>query len=427
MSKGFNSSQVDEFSRRGSRTTFLKAKKGDYCETVEPGTIKCKIDWFTVIFYDCSVRQALTSLCGLHLPDGIDFDRTFNDRFLSSQGYLPDFVFNFNGVACRVAQGDVFDVIPESQVDSCDSFKFFDLHFRKVRLEVSGSGLDVLRSEGIDVDTLFFRPLPMQTDIQTYHVTRVDVAFDLLDYQTDFLDRCISWCAENGNNMTHRIAVGASGGGLKYSFRLGDQKTLYLGAGTSDRLLRVYDKGLQYETSKQVIPYVYEDGTFPSSWIRIELQTRREVETSKILYSHPDFQDSTECFLGVFRYIYDRFGFYKDGKTVDLWLNLFDWDKIPGILNKSLILSHHEPNCVRAKSYVQRSAFSSIVIYLAEYGWKSFQEMINHQFIAMQRSLNPCDKMRFTSQLIKILDGRASLPDFIYRDKDGFYYIGNPV
>lgn len=396
-------------------------------QVVKPG-IYARIDWFTVIFEDCSVKEALSSLSA-EIPVSDDFDRVYNERFYASQGYLPEVVFNFSGICVKVGFDDVRATMAKVGLDaeytSIDSEDFFGLTFRKIRCDISGSGLNELRARGIDVDTLFFRPLPLWNDKSRYHVTRCDFAFDLIDYKPAFLDKCIELCREFGNPDTLRIPVSPTGG-IKFSVRTGDQKTLYLGAATSDRLLRIYDKALQFRTSKAVSPYVLEDGSLPESWIRIELQTRRQEMCSSALYSVSDFDDSIKCFERVFRFIFDKFGVYVHGEVAQVWKDLFSWGEIGSLLQKSYFVQSPEPVFGRSLRWLRSSAFKAICVCVAEMGWKSFQDLINEQFRSLQLSNIACDRLRFNSLMVSILDNRASLPEFIYND-GRLYHIGTQI
>lgn len=124
---------------------------------------------------------------------------------------------------------------------------------------------------------------------------------------------------------------------LAYSYRSGDQRTVYLGTTRSNKLLRIYDKLLQYQKRGVIVkplPEVFaESGDIDvTSWYRIELQTRRVVCHDLLFGCEHDLSR-------VLGYIFEKYR-VKDlnGYCLDFILELFDWDKLPPIVsNKNFI------------------------------------------------------------------------------------------
>lgn len=309
----------------------------------EQQKIVCKIDWYSAIFNDMSFRTVL---------EWLQLDRYVTEFcenvYEQTQGLELKYVFNWRGVRLETSQ---FNFYNEPVIDGTCQEHLFDKVIPKIRLDISGSGLDNLRAEGVDVDTLLrtrvdsngFPAMPMPS-----HVTRIDFAFDLINYQPFFLDKVITY-AQKYHTSNDRVLVCStdprSGGGLKYSIRTGSQKTIYIGGTTSERMLRIYDKRLQY-TDPSNSTYI-KDNPYdnPDSWIRIELQTRRKTADSLCFPADGNLDP-----LSVFKYIFEKYAFVDPDTTkhcrapVEFWKDLFDWSVIPSIIQTT--------NFVQSQSYV---------------------------------------------------------------------------
>lgn len=282
--------------------------------------IYTKIDWFTMIFHDCSFDEILT---WLHL-DG------FQDEFLSQiyerlSGFDNMLIFNYNGISLETKTYNLLSYNDNYDI-SC-----FEVPLPQVRLNISGSGLDYLRSQGMDVEHYLrceeLTPKPS-------HCTRCDFAFDLINYAPSLVDDLINYAREHHTDQD-RLCCFKNTSGFKYSIRTGGgQKTFYCGATTSDKMLRVYDKRLQHIDLRSGV-YIkdnpYDD---PESWIRIELQTRNKL-------AHVLAFDETEM-LSIFKFIYTTYCFTdtldttkNNRKPIEFWQNLFDWEEIPTIIQNT--------------------------------------------------------------------------------------------
>lgn len=280
--------------------------------------IFCKFDWYSCIFRDFTFNQALEFL-------GLD-PTIYVSEFLAhksdySRGAF-DMIsrFSYEGVGI---EANYYDVL------SLDSDSIFTTPFKAVKIDISGSGLDFLRSANLDPD---YRLRDFSIYPENFNVTRCDFAFDLVNYQSNFIDELINYCETNctpSGNVTLLHCKGA----VKCSLRKIDQKTVYLGSTKGMRLLRVYDKKMEC-IDRNTGCYVKDNPySNPDSWIRIELQTRRD-EAMRLLFGKAD-----NYFLSVFRYIFDTYCFsnYADStkdnrKPAQFWFDLFDWERIPAII-----------------------------------------------------------------------------------------------
>ena len=387
-------------------------------DSIKPA-IFCKLDWLTIVYEHASTREILRSL----LSDSIDdteLDRVYGSRLMHSYGYITDLFINLNGLNIAYHMSEVNDLFHYMDLESVDSFSFFDQKFNYIRVDISGSGLDYIRSLGIDLDTHFKDEEYLAGhhygfDL-TYHLTRVDTAFDLINYHPDFLDRQIEICRKCGNPDTLRIGIAdKKGGGLAYSIREGDQKTLYLGTGRSDRVLRIYDKLLQFRKGGILgsCPYnvTTSDGTVlvPSSWIRIELQCRRPNATAEIMFGSKNFLD-------VFMFIKKHFALRNEENCADpSWTELFDWDVCQAIIQNTNCITFI--SCVeRAEHWVFGSAWSNIMTLVCHYGWDWFIQRCNKKLRNLQYSHDSIDQKRFSAFMSRILDNQLQLPPHAVSD-----------
>lgn len=343
-----------------------------------------KLDWFTCIFENCSILDTF-DVFGIQCDS--DLQKVYSEFFLSSKGYATDVTFNFDGIGIKTDLYEVLSVFGTDDLSSLDFLKVFNLPFRSVRFDISGSALDMLRSRGINVDRLFTTQF-LLPEGKSYHVTRADFAFDLINYMPNFVDDCIS-LAQHYNNGNGRVFC-VNSTAIKYSIRTGDQKTIYFGAPRSDKLLRVYDKKLQLERQVDYAskcPYKDEDGNLPQSWIRIELQTRNQTATH-LLYDANDY-------LERFRYIYDHFAIRagKDKVACYTWTNLFSWDTIPSIIQNANSITYEKP-IDRVEKYIKNIAFGNLMVYMSVYGIDNLITMLMLQWEHLQKSKNPLDVMR---------------------------------
>ncbi len=318
--------------------------------------IYAKIDWFSAVFQSCSINDILE-----YLYIGHESDDFFAHCFSRALGYDTQITYAFDGVSIAVSYNLINHLADSSNIS------VFDFVFDRLRLDISGTGLDNLRDKWAergysqDLSLDYYLRTPPDLFRGDMHVTRCDFAFDLIDYQPEFLDILISHL----NNVTAqgwtRCPIMHTQGGLCFSIRTGDQKTVYLGSPRSDKMLRVYDKKLQLTDDDGVWLRTVEHSDC-SSWIRLELQLRNG-KAHGLCYGDGDF-------MSIFRYIYEEFSFrdpsYSSNtqKPAAFWDELFQWDSVPQIV----LNSHFVPQKStydRARSYILGTAFKSLCIFFA--------------------------------------------------------------
>lgn len=288
------------------------------------GHVVPKIDWLTVIFQDCSLNHVLS---WLQQDDCVsEFCASIYEL---SRGYDQVFTFRYNDILLETSAFGFYGYDQDEAL--------FDVIVPKIRLELSGTALDFLRAFGIDMDTYRFA-VPVLPEGASYHFTRCDWAFDLLDYKPTFIDNLIDHIYTH-SLPSGRVPIASSHGAISYKVVTGDQKTVYLGSPQSDRMLRCYDKRLQY-IDRNTGAYVKSDPYGqPDSWLRIEWQTRNKLAHNLVL-------DSSLEFKHILRKIFDTYAFAEgnQGKeycnharsVVSFWSNLFPWKDIESRIIQNL-------------------------------------------------------------------------------------------
>ena len=369
---------------------------------VETG-IFAKIDWFSAVFESCSINDVLKYI-GMEEEQ----DEFFGNAFSRALGYDTQVTYAFDGVSIAVS----YSLVNHFALNLEDN-TVFDFVFDRLRLDISGTGLDNLRCKwveaGCSLDT-FDTHLRTEQVLERgqMHVTRCDFAFDLIDYKPEFLDTIIEFLSDCPST---RAPIMHLNGGLKYSVRTGDQKTVYLGSPRSDRMLRIYDKKMQscdvHGCWIKNMEYAGAD-----SWIRIELQTRNKIAHGLC------FGDGG--MFSIFRYIYENFCFrdyniHRNNATpVAFWDDLFDWDAIPPII-QNLHFVTSVSTIERAEKYVFGTAFKSILVLIAAYNKSGFLSKIDDFVEIMQSSDDFNLNKKYRSLLFKLHSasegkGIASLP-----------------
>lgn len=291
------------------------------------GNFSCvhgKLDWYTMMFDD---TDFITVLRWLGLEDYVD---EFVSNFVArANGYEDQFVFGFCGISVSTKQ---FGFFGEADV----SEDWFYKKFPKVRLDITGSGLDYLRSCGLDVDTYLRSTSCLPCPVDKCRLTRCDFAFDFINFEPQFVDELIAYTRDNVTS-NNRLCVYGRSSGFCFEVKTGGQKTVYVGSKNSDQMLRVYDKKMQYYDYNNCCYKKENPYHDPDSWIRIELQARK-MRACELCFSDGDF-------TSILRYIHDQYNFADIVNTnsnhrcpAPFWSDLFPWDQIDELVkNKDFI------------------------------------------------------------------------------------------
>lgn len=312
--------------------------------------VNVKIDYFSAVFKNVTLQEVCEAFSLDVRECYSDWLLAFNKRIVNQFGALYDTFIQFSGLNISFSNYELLR--NHYDPENVSELNVSNIVFEKIKVDISGQGLDYLRSLDFDIDHIIRNLIDCDLD---YHPTRCDFAFDLVNYCPTFLDEFIK-CCEKSDTGTHTIRTGTLKG-LKYSIRRGDQKTIYVGSPRAVKLLRVYDKKLQYTLSNQLdkIPYTI-CGEKPYSWIRIELQTRREM-TEKLLYSNT----FDRCYKHVFRTIHDTcFPLWRDSygqlHSFDSLESLTNWERLPSVIQNILIKYNCTDTAIKSTRFVYGSA-----------------------------------------------------------------------
>ncbi len=292
--------------------------------------IYAKLDYYTVMLKERSIKYILDKL---HI-DVTAYEEFFSSFVKSSLGGIDTMRFSFSCVSVEFYQSD-YELIKAKYLRIFDtgefvySDEFLDWVFPKIRVDISGTGLDFLRGR-FDVDNSLI-DINFWGEKSLYNVTRADFAFDFVNYQPEFVDNLLAYTFNEFSSHNFRLSTGRKGG-IKYSFKAGDQNTIYLGS--KDRqLLRVYDKRMQYMRDgvqiKQYPSQFLLDHSSVDSWFRIELQVRRDIAEYH-LFGITNLTD-------ILRSVFDNFMLFdrETKQPLDFMQQLFDWGSLPPIIQNA--------------------------------------------------------------------------------------------
>lgn len=377
-----------------------------------------KYDYYTAVFENLSLPE-LFQLIGLDnfLPENaFEYFNSMRPTLLSGS---PVVFFNLHGISINLPYFEFVDRMEKIELEDMKSNSicleaFKTVIFPNIRLTLSGTGLDFLRSQGISIDDIIDNGYSLKEN-QAYHVTRLDVAFDLIDYKGNFYDDLLVVCTENMVGYTVPVKDGK---GVVFSGNVGANKTIYLGSPSSDRMLRVYDKRWQFERSGQWLekcPY-RKNNMLPETWIRIELQMRTK-QVAGFLASKLDPKSTL-------KYIYDKYAIRKTekrfdcgkarfGDVVDTWNELFDFDEITYLLEKC----EPKENFVQFETRVEKSEevvfknLKHIITYFGVHGIEEGFRILNSFLLILANAPKSSALGRKNHQLKEwVLDNNSILP-----------------
>ncbi len=94
--------------------------------------IYAKLDWYSVVLYNYSVDDILKRL---NIYNEI-FEDLISGGYERSQGFSSVFVFSYAGISIELRFDDYL---------TTDRDSLFSTKYKKIRLDISGTGLDYLR------------------------------------------------------------------------------------------------------------------------------------------------------------------------------------------------------------------------------------------------------------------------------------------
>lgn len=368
------------------------------------GKIFAKVDWVTLIFTDVSFRVILR---WLKLTDCIS--EFVNNAFLESRGYDDILKFTYNGILLETSSFGFYGEF------SCD---LFDVTVPKLRVDISGSGLDFLRSIGVNFDTYRLTNPPELPKGATYHYSRIDIAYDFINYKADFLDLLIAHINKH-SLPSGRIPLASTKGAIGVKIVTGDRKIVYLGSTSSERMLRVYDKRMQ-SINRTTGVYI-KDNPYnnPDSWLRLEWQLRKKTAHNVAIDYNHDFKTLLKQ---VFEFYSMADGTVsRDRKVVDFWNELFPWREVESriIQNENLVqYEKYEDRVLNNFFNIQMPGFIETYSIL---GREEFEKRVNWEIEQRFYNSGPLGKKRLQRFLCKFnqLSIADHLPNYSNFDATG--------
>lgn len=393
----------------------LKLKEQD-------GMLGFKVDAYTAVWNDACVKEVLKYY---HIDDVTDgFWEEVEPKY--HQLVYGDWaVFEFEGIVISVPAYERFLCNEKEEI--------FLLHnFKKIRVAMMGKSLDFMRGCGIDVDSSLS---VLRVPENKMHVTRVDFAFDFLNYQftdeTDLIDKLNTFLTVSVKRDTGRVLIQGHKAGIGYTKRFGSsERTIYLGSSGCDKILRIYDKKME-RTVKNYGKFdecEYMESCQVQNWIRVEWQLRNNW-AEKILFS-----DNYECYA-ILKEIDEYYQLYRadDNTRVDFFHVFFNVDNIRARLSlyiqKTNFVSNGGEQC---KNYIERN-MRSILAFLMLHGVSGLQKMIQDYLDYLQTPVDDeeADTIRKASyyaflKKLTTVSNTGYIRDLPFYEEDSNGKIKNP-
>lgn len=333
------------------------------------------IDNYTCMFSDVTINDVFKWL--RVDPEAFYGDLYHNRALIQS---ISAYQFSWNGINIQA-----FDLAAVALIDSAirnnetisdefdpnsdDFINVFELTLNKIRLELTGTGLAYLRSQLPDIDD-YLRDLRLKHPCQK--VTRVDFAFDFVNYMPDILDAVIEYAQSfsvNGRVLTY------GGRGYKCQVTTVDQKKVYLGSPQSDKMLRIYDKRIEQLDSNREVYRKPNNYNNPSSWIRFEFQLRND-KARELCYlaSSDSVEYNLPSLFAIFRKLMNDYTFIDPDTTknnrspYEPWLDLWDWVEVEQLYKMQDSDQTFVPYDDRLKKYIEDICISNITVYIDKFG-----------------------------------------------------------
>lgn len=388
-----------------------------FSQDLEHGRIYPKIDWLTLMIYDTTINHVLRFL-GV-VDDAADF---LSSRYVEKSGYATNYVFSYHYINIKAVELGFYNTAPGTPL--------FDVHVPAVRVDLGGQALDYLRGIGFEVYDKRFSSFDFgKGEVKIYNspqvkCTRVDWAFDFIDYKPEILDQLIDFCINN-QLPSGRVPMYSSKGAIQLEIRQGHEKILYLGARSAEKKLRVYDKKLQCFNSDTGLWSTDPYGD-PDSWIRFEWQLRND-HAMDTLFGYQDCHYND--YKNILRRIFDdyRFGDASNGgpgkkrEELVFWHDFLPWSELEGriIQNANYVLPIARSE--RVIRYIEK-VIRNVGLYIMIKGRKGLEDEVNKMLRACDEchDLEPGSHSRdMRAALFALFDELASEGYHIPHERDG--------
>lgn len=385
-----------------------------------------KLDYVTWIVNDISLHDVF-NVIGLQIDvDG--FRKLFSESFVLRHASGTWITLNFNHVKFMLNYYEITYALGLHNMQDQDdkynkAFDLLDLTLDKIKIDVSGQGLDYLRSLHINVEDLVINGFKRAG--YQYHYTRIDFAYDIINYKPDFVKHMYANCKAYESRKGF-VSCGVNKiTGVSWSHKDGAEETLYIGNPASgNHLLRIYDKRLQYERSGQwntvQCPYTV-DGVLPDSWIRIELQERRQ-------YAHELIESENYKPESILKHIYEKYAIrtgqsdrsksdHPSQKISDDWIAFYDWNLIDRILQNAKYVE--KIDAMDSVYKMLERARGSVMNFAAHYGIAALIDFYFSDEELERLQTGDLDRQRWNNIINKIYCVNLDQPKFIETCPDG--------
>ena len=328
--------------------------------------IYCKLDYYSCMFYNKTINEVL---------EWLDLRENFSNEFFKNEIFRGA---GLSGTTLVLIYNAVKIEVNAMYIPNTCSIDYFDIVIPALRLDISAKGLDFLRSTGFDVDELF-RDENYRFPKEFQKLTRIDFAFDFVNYKGDILQQLFDYVDTNHTEADRLVMKGASS--MVYSKKTGSESTLYIGSPKSLQLFRIYDKRKQ---NVDPLTGLYtKDNPYNSadSWIRFELQCRYNT-ASKLAYGNGDF-------MSILHFIHDYYNFADLStpahrrQVAQFWQDFMDWTLIPSIIQNLHFTEPKRPIYERVTNS-RHTLGASLPLFTCLHGIGSLLYYINYKLHCMQ-------------------------------------------
>lgn len=371
----------------------------------------CKIDYYSVMLYKKSINFVLDKL---NLFNSFDIGNFLQIPMETCFNGTTHFVWNINGIKIMLNAKDYL---------TTDNVLLFDVPYSSIRLDISGTGLDYLRSELIqlNLDTVFTYSDFWGEYGKDFKVTRCDFAFDFVNsIHSDFLNNLLKFVQdrERSGILTRRDARLKHGhkGGLTYTYRCGaDEKTMYLGSKNGDKMLRIYDKYLESTDVNGI--FKKTDVRFKSidikNWLRLELQCREKTANVYLFSCNNDIRNMLSI-------IFDNFLIRDDNNNpLPFFLDFYDISSLPKVQLNSYFIQLAKPIKQQLEDFILKY-WKSLHLSFSYFGVDFIVNLLNDLMISYSSSDCDTDKRKLlsynTAKALFIEQEKLSLNDFKFID-----------
>lgn len=385
-----------------------------------------KFDWYSSVWDNCSLKDVF-SYYGDFFDIAEHWSTVYEETKINSFDCIV--ISCPFGIQVRIDRQSIMSAFPyigPDEWNQLDPDEVWQRDFNKIKVDFTGAGLDYLRTL-FDIDSLI-RKKPDLCSPKQMHITRLDVAFDFVDYGSSIVFDLQKFLMDPFRTLMMKRADVVYAGkqqAMKYQIHYGTQMSIYIGSTAADKLLRIYDKRYELEGKDRWdvdhVPYRSDTdaASLPNSWVRFELQLRRG-EAHDMLFSDLSYFE-------MLQYLFDHFAFRAErgGKFIELWTSLFKWDTVKSyFIEKTHFVQSIVPYEKLKKSFIPQYAKS--LFLLCCYNNCGFLSLKVAEYMnLLKASHKDSDKHRYNHILLnaRMAFGYYKDPPFLSFDDQGHIFF----